>query len=310
LIQNYLRREFIYSLDPPTVPRGVEPIEHFLTVAKTGHCEYFASSMTAMLRSLGIRARLVSGFRAQEYNAVGHYYVVRQSHAHAWVEAWSPDQTWKTYDPSPVAALDTTQLADVGFLASVRDLYEYVEFSWLNTFIAYDENQQDVFATYARDYFSRFTNAVQSMVQSVSNSAFFESLNYVPRYWKILLAAAAAPLLLWLLWLWYRDTRFAKRLDRRRKGEQRIWTPPRKLARELRFYAKMLQLLEKAGFSKPPWQPPAAFAQELTEHDSDKFDDVTHLTRIFYELRFGQKPLDNDRQSAIKRHMHSLRKAI
>ncbi len=70
---------------------------------RVGHCEYFASGMALLARSLGIPSRVVSGFRVREYNPVGGFHVVRARDAHAWVEAWV-DGRWVTYDPTPPAA--------------------------------------------------------------------------------------------------------------------------------------------------------------------------------------------------------------
>ncbi len=55
-----------------------------------------------MLRSQGIPARLVVGFNTDEYNSVGGYYVARQLHAHAWVEALI-DATWVSKETSTTA---------------------------------------------------------------------------------------------------------------------------------------------------------------------------------------------------------------
>jgi protein-glutamine gamma-glutamyltransferase len=68
----------------------LDPIEDFVVNHRTGHCEYFASALTLMLRSQGIPARLVVGYRGGDFNSLGRYYVVQQKHAHAWVEAWIP----------------------------------------------------------------------------------------------------------------------------------------------------------------------------------------------------------------------------
>ncbi len=92
---------FVYSLD---VPRSDgDPLEAFLFSHLTGYCEYFASALALMLRSAGIPARLVGGYLGGEYNPAGGYYLVRQSAAHTWVEAWLPGSGWTRLDPTPAA---------------------------------------------------------------------------------------------------------------------------------------------------------------------------------------------------------------
>ena len=71
-----------------TVPH--DPLANFLFERKQGHCEYFASSMAVMLRTLGIPSRVVNGFRTGEFNDLTSQYVVRASNAHSWVEAYFP----------------------------------------------------------------------------------------------------------------------------------------------------------------------------------------------------------------------------
>jgi len=91
LLEDFLANspDFRYSL-LPSVDRsnGVDPIEDFVVRHRTGHCQFFAATLAMMLRSQGIPSRIVLGFRPPEYNDVGKFLVVRQNHAHAWVEAW------------------------------------------------------------------------------------------------------------------------------------------------------------------------------------------------------------------------------
>ena len=77
------------------------PIEEFLFERKEGHCEYFASAMAVLLRLNGIPSRVINGFSTTEWNDLGGYLVVRQAHAHSWVEAFIEGVGWKVYDPTP-----------------------------------------------------------------------------------------------------------------------------------------------------------------------------------------------------------------
>ena len=99
-LENYLRTHFGYTLQlPRTVPH--DPLANFLFERKQGHCEYFASSMAVMLRTLGIPSRVVNGFRTGEFNDLTSQYVVRASNAHSWVEAYFPGYGWVAFDPTP-----------------------------------------------------------------------------------------------------------------------------------------------------------------------------------------------------------------
>src|SRR5206468_3963243 len=77
-IEAYLRdsRNFEYSLDART-PDGFDPIDYFLFTSHKGYCEFFATAMGDMLRSLGIPTRLVNGFGKGTFDTTVNAFVVR-----------------------------------------------------------------------------------------------------------------------------------------------------------------------------------------------------------------------------------------
>ena len=86
------------------LPVGASALESFLFEKKRGHCELFASSFALLLRLAGVPSRLVGGYLGGEYNDLGGYYVVTDSMAHVWVEAYIQGKGWVTIDPSRLAA--------------------------------------------------------------------------------------------------------------------------------------------------------------------------------------------------------------
>lgn len=99
-LQNYFHANFTYGA-APNAAGGSDVMEEFLLKTKQGHCEYFATAMTLLLRQNNIPARYINGFLVDEYNRMGGYYVVREKDAHAWVEAYMPEKGWVTFDPTP-----------------------------------------------------------------------------------------------------------------------------------------------------------------------------------------------------------------
>lgn len=99
-IEDYLRRNYTYSLSTPPPPPDISPIEDFLFNSKKGYCEHYATSMVLMLRAIGIPSRVVTGFLGGDLNEHGNYIIVRQSNAHSWVEAVI-DGRWRRFDPTP-----------------------------------------------------------------------------------------------------------------------------------------------------------------------------------------------------------------
>ena len=107
---------------------AANPLEDFLFRYKSGQCEYFASAMVLMLRSQGIPARLVTGFLGGEYNPFEGYFMVRESNAHAWVEAYLPGVGWQVFDPTPPAGRPNPGEESTWMLA--RQAWDFVLFRW------------------------------------------------------------------------------------------------------------------------------------------------------------------------------------
>jgi hypothetical protein len=100
-IEQYLRSNvFTYTLEPPRPPAGEDPLDYFLFTSHAGYCEFFATAMGDMLRSLGIPTRLVSGFGPGTYDAGASAYVVRAEDAHSWVEVYFPTYGWIQFEPT------------------------------------------------------------------------------------------------------------------------------------------------------------------------------------------------------------------
>jgi transglutaminase-like putative cysteine protease len=114
-IEEHLRNPafFQYTLDPPADPSSkVWPLVFFLTRSHRGYCQYFASAMGAMLRSLGIPTRLVTGYGPGTPAGAGGIrpqgestqQIVTTSDAHTWVEAYFPTYGWIPFEPTPPSA--------------------------------------------------------------------------------------------------------------------------------------------------------------------------------------------------------------
>ncbi|HXT52670.1 MAG TPA: DUF3488 and transglutaminase-like domain-containing protein, partial [Thermoanaerobaculia bacterium] len=140
-LEQHLSTAYDYTTD--FVGRsGQLALEDFLFRTKRGHCEFFATAMVVMLRSQGIPARFVTGFLGGDENAFEGYYVIRESNAHAWVEAWFPDRGWQVFDPTPASGRPGAAERDLPLLLS--EVWDYVLFRWdryVLTFGFYDQMQ-------------------------------------------------------------------------------------------------------------------------------------------------------------------------
>ncbi|MGI8909860.1 MAG: transglutaminase TgpA family protein [Rubrobacteraceae bacterium] len=97
----HLRNTYPYDLSIPPQREEMDAVEYFLFEERRGYCEQFASSLAVMVRSLGIPARVATGYVPGEYNPFTGLYEVKASSAHAWVEVYFPGHGWSTFDPTP-----------------------------------------------------------------------------------------------------------------------------------------------------------------------------------------------------------------
>ena len=96
-LMDYFEKEG-YIYDNEYEPED-ESIDYFLFNSKTGNCTSYATSMALMARLVGLPARYVEGFVAYERGDDGQY-IVRDSHAHAFVEVYISGAGWVTFDPT------------------------------------------------------------------------------------------------------------------------------------------------------------------------------------------------------------------
>lgn len=103
-LQFFRQEPFHYTLSPPRL--GSQPVDEFLFGTRAGFCEHYASSFVVMMRAAGIPARVVTGYQGGTPNAVGDYWLIRQSDAHAWAEVWQVGQGWLRVDPTAAVSPD------------------------------------------------------------------------------------------------------------------------------------------------------------------------------------------------------------
>lgn len=159
LALNYFNKQnFYYTLNPP--PLGSNGIDDFLFTTQKGFCEHYASSFVFLMRAAGIPARVVTGYQGGEFNAIGHYYIVRQSDAHAWAEVWLQGIGWQRIDPTSAIAPERvtpglsaalsdntalTIMTRVKWLHDLRMNWDALSYQWNQWVIAYNTENQFAF---------------------------------------------------------------------------------------------------------------------------------------------------------------------
>jgi hypothetical protein len=139
-IEQYLQENYKYKLGISLKTQN-DPVYEFLINKRDAHCEYFASAMTLMLRSIDIPARYTVGFVMNEYQKPDNCFVVREKHAHAWVQVFIEGKGWVEFDPTPPSwQLDTKVNIRTDWLnyfsSKFKNLYEHLKNGSFREFIS------------------------------------------------------------------------------------------------------------------------------------------------------------------------------
>lgn len=272
-----------YTTDLKRGNRDVDPVEDFLFHIKTGHCERYAGALVLMLRSQNIPAVYVLGFKGCEPIEDGKY-VVKQEHAHAWVEALVPvpGQTgndpfrftyhWRTLDPTPVGGESASDTDD----------------SWFG-------RTKTAIGTWFRDYVTNYTpeqrqKALAEFAATVARPGVLGGL-----------AAAVCTL-------------FALRYVLRRRAT-RAAEPPAPAA-PTRWFGELVTLLAAHGIVAAPGDTPLEFAQTAATalRARPGCENVAGVplawANAYYDDRFGGAPPTAARLAELEAGLAALRAAL
>jgi hypothetical protein len=297
-IENFLKSNYRYSLDIPASTFN-HPIEEFLFNRKTGYCEHYASAMVLMLRTLGIPARMVSGFLPTEWNDYGNYFTVRQRDAHTWVEAYLGGFGWVSFDPTPAVGLP------VGFKAfsTLADYFDTLRLKWDRYIIQYSFRDQATMVKTLRDNAETFQKKTQDFFKDLL--AGFRSLTfssdqkggfpYFLPFLGIIITAGA-------LFLFYR----LKKGKPQEQNPQEILK--KKSKKVLPLYMNMLTLLQEHGFYKENHQTPYEFLRTMRLQESPLTQTATEITQLYISIRFGRLPFSSEEKFRISNLLAHLQK--
>ncbi len=144
-IEGRFQRTFDYTLDTSDFSNEEDHLTQFLTTARRGHCEYFATAMALMLRARGIPSRVVNGYISDEWSeSGGGYYVVRQQNAHSWVEAFIIGRGWTMFDPTPAAGMGSARNPETFYTVLTRWM-DGVRLVWYRYVVDYTAADQQRF---------------------------------------------------------------------------------------------------------------------------------------------------------------------
>ncbi len=276
--------EFTYTLEMTRQDLDVDPVMDFLVNLKQGHCERYATALALMLRSLGVPARVVKGFRGADDQGDG-VYVIRHSHAHAWVEILVPHDDsprpafdWLTLDPTPAGSALTRSTFSLShwWQERQRSIHQW----WQTLIVDYNADEQadlwDIVRPGRRLFAAR-------------------------KIGSLLLTGLTALLGLVLL----------------RRLLRRGWPSGARAADVEAFYGRLLALLARHAALRPQsGQTPREFAKKARQLFEGRpgwtaLADLPDLViELYYRVRFGGRPLTEPESRTIGAELDRLAEVL
>lgn len=251
---------FSYTLTPPLL--DLDSVDSFLFDTHQGFCGHYASAFVMLMRAAGIPSRVVTGYQGGDWNSIGHYLTVRQSHAHAWGEVWLDGQGWVRVDPTGVIAPQRL----------TRDLYELLGFGaqgaaarlrsapWIGHLV---QSWEAMNAWWQDDVIG---------FNFIKQSSFLSSLGLHPEDWRSVALMLGAGSALWFAWLaWTLRAHWSVR-------------PRDPLARSWLLLGRKLGRL---GLARAPHEGPIAWGERIAGKRPDLAPQMRPLVRRYAALRYG-----------------------
>ena len=321
-----------YSLNMAIIDASSDPVEDFLFNRKRGHCEYFASALALMLRSVKIPSRLITGFKGADYDPREEHYEVQQRHAHAWVEA-HVDGDWIVLDPTPGGRDENVRNLAVppGFWKNARDSISSFWSAYVVS-LSLSRQQESLYDPLQGSMSGSWTSVrgiVAGMGEIVQG---LKSLLLSPDQFLSPRGAAVALIATAVLLVVYRAGRRLglrrRRVFSRRRGRGFLargfeWLVSRLTGRRpdaagivVAFYAEFQALLISVGFARRLDQTQREFARQIEQALSERLSAAglhrfpSELASLFYRVRFGNGLLEPVESAAVEESLSRLRESL
>lgn len=282
-IAEMVSRRCQYTLDLSDADNDTDGVEDFLFNMKRGHCEYFASAVTVMCRSLWVRARVATGFLVDSRSRSGQTYVVRDRNAHAWTEVYTASGDWQVVDASPRASLP---VAVGGVWASVSRFWEDMRFTWYDKVVGYDSSDRARLARWLKQRAAALKNSLErSFIDLFAHGHVDRTLVQL----SVIVGLVGMVLEGMLVFRWIGRTR------RRRQMVGLVSASPA----QLRFARRLMELLRRCDGQVEGNRTPREVATAAPGRFDLPADVLVGLVDLYYRLRWGHAPVgDGEIRSA------------
>jgi transglutaminase-like putative cysteine protease len=286
-------KRFTYSLEQPDV-KDKNPLDVFLFDARRGHCEYFASAMAIMLRTLGVPARNVTGFVGGRYNPYGGYYALRQGDAHSWVEAYIEGRGWSTFDPTPSARAELGPRQSLW--ADLQAFTDALRTRWMTSVVGYDlRTQVSMLRKLARFFSSSSPHTTAADGGSAHND--FGAWKQLAKLLALLATAVGCVVIAIIL----RARRSKRRLGVRAIAPQ--------VAEAVRLYIDLEKALTANGRMRPPGSTPLEHVHALERDGFSQALDVREVTEQYMRVRYGGGAIPSGELARLRGAVARVRRA-
>jgi transglutaminase-like putative cysteine protease len=285
-LEYFRENEFFYTLRPPLL--GPDSVDDFLFGERRGYCEHYASALAFLLRAAGVPARAIIGYQGGEFNDGGGYMIVRQSDAHAWVEAALPGRGWVRFDPTAEvaperiergmeAALPMEEFAGFFNRNRLGSFYQY----WLTASMRWDQVNY-FWYNWVMDYTYEKQKGLLDLLGVKTGG--FRSTVYLLS--GVLVAAGLAIFAALFL------------ISRARR---------KKRSPAVDLYAGFCRRLSRVGLDRRPYQGPEDFAREAALKRPDLAGEVRTITDLYVLLRYAGRDDDGEAVRGLRRAVRAFR---
>jgi transglutaminase-like putative cysteine protease len=266
-----LKQNYTIQTNLPYFVDEEDLVESFLFTYEGGYPDHFSTVLTVMLRSIGIPARLVTGFAPGRFNPFTGYYVVNNTDAYAISEVFFPGYGWFGFDPIPGHELLPPSIKDRQTFTVVRQFWNWVA-GWLPSPVS----------GWIAGVFSWLVGAFSRLLK------FFDE--GIVGFLAALLSLTGLAFLAWLTWQGWRRWRKYARLQ--------------KLPAVERVYQQLLDWLAGQGYPKRPAQTPLEYAIALRQQPRfAKSDEVIAVVQTYVRWRYGNSVTDPEQLKRQVKHI-------
>lgn len=256
-----LKQRYTLLEETPVLAEDEDLVSAFLFENQGGYRDQFSTVLTVMLRSIGIPARLVTGFDTGSFNPLTGFYLVQNTDAYALTEVFFPNHGWFTFDPIPGHELIPQSVEEVRAFGFWKQFWSWAA-GWL-------------------------PSPVTSLVGVLWRVLLTGSAAFISWLWELvssgwLGAVTGISLLGSLVWLmWLSGQKLFSWRDR--LGLAKL--PPME-----RLYRQMLRTLAARGYKKQPYQTPLEYAHySRQQHHTATADIVEEVSRAYVAWRYGKR---------------------